>query len=70
MGKLVTESGNNGVVVRMSEGAENIGDDKAGELSIVVVCPLFEEFPSFLFGFTVEVVAFFLGGGGKKYMWC
>ena len=70
MGELVTESGNNGVIIRVPEGTEDVGYYEAGELGIVIECPLFEEFPSFFFRFSIEVVAFFLGGGGEKDVGC
>ena len=61
VGELVTESGNNGVIIRVTKGTEYVGYDEARELGVVVECPMFEEFPSFFFRFSVEVVAFFLG---------
>ena len=49
MRKLVAESGNHGVVVRMSEGAKDVGDDESGELGVVFECPLFQQLTTFLF---------------------
>ena len=68
--KLVAKSGNHGVVIRVSERTEDVGYDKAGELGIAAACPQFEQFTAYLFGFAVEVVAFFLGGGGEKDVGC
>lgn len=66
MGKLVAESSNHAVVIGMSERSEDIWYYKTTKGGIVSICPFFEQFSAFFFGFSVEVVALFLGGGGEE----
>jgi len=64
--ELVAEGGYDAVVIGMTERSEDIGYHKTAERGIVFISPFLEQFSAFFFGFSVEVVAFFLCGGGEE----
>ena len=59
--ELVAEGGYDTVVIGMTERSEDIWYHKTAERCIVFISPFLEQFSAFFFGFSIEVIALFLG---------
>ena len=68
VGDLVAEGGDHGIVIRVAEGSEHIGDDESRKPRLVFFRPGGQQFAAFTLGAAEGIVALLLGGRGEQHV--